>query len=104
MSILSDRPPPVISDSTAAIRNALRMIPNPDADPEIQSGVAWAIKGALGPSGICVWLDWSRKSEAHRDSSAELIWNLANDQHDQNLLFALAYLQLTVRGMSRGVS
>lgn len=101
MSILSDRPPPVISDATAAIRSALRLIPSPDDDGEIRSAVAGAIKSALGTGGLPLWLEWSRKSKTHCDSSAELQWNLAGDQNDEELLAALAYLTVSLRCMAR---
>ena len=104
MATLTNSGARVTPDAAAAIRAALAMVPSSGCDHEIRSAIAGSIKNALGAAGIDIWLAWSRKSDSHRDSSAELQWHLASDQHDENLLFEFAYIHLALRCMARGVS
>lgn len=106
MSMITGHAPPVTSDHAAQIAAVLRLIPPAD-DTEIRAGIVGAIKITLGPAGLPLWLAWWRKSDSHRDSSAELAWNLARDPEErfgEEFLYSLAYVNLVVRGLARGVA
>lgn len=71
----------LLADDPALLREALAAIPNDDVHLYDWLDMIYAIKGALGDSGLDDFLCWSAKSVKHDDADARKEWRKAKPLH-----------------------